>query len=139
MSTQPAAHTQNVVLVVEDDVLTRAILAEYLRHCGYRVFEAADSDEAARVVEHPDWRVDVILSAVEIRGSMDGFALSRWIRDSHPHVDVILAGSPRRAADAAGDLCENGPDLQKPYEPSQVVERIRRLRGTSAAPLALVR
>jgi CheY-like chemotaxis protein len=138
MSTLQSPAQPDTILVVDDDVLTRLSLADYLRTCGYRVLEAADSDEAVRVVEHPDWGVDVILSAVELRGSMDGFALSRWVRDAFPSIDVILAGSPAKAADAAGELCENGPEMRKPYDPKLVVDRIRRLRGKSTAPLTLV-
>jgi DNA-binding NtrC family response regulator len=34
------------ILVVEDEVLIRLPLAEYLRDCGYRVFEASNVAEA---------------------------------------------------------------------------------------------
>ena len=37
-----------------------------------------------------------------------------------------------RAADAAGDLCERGPALSKPYEPGPVLDRIKRLLAARA-------
>jgi CheY-like chemotaxis protein len=114
------------VLVVEPDLLVRVPLTEYLRHCGYRVFEAVQADEAVLVLEHGKFRVDVILSAVEMPGSMSGFQLSQWVRSHRPGVEVILAGTVKRAADAAADLCEDGPHLMKPYDPQMVVERIKR-------------
>jgi hypothetical protein len=44
-------------------------------------------------------------------------------------VQVVLSGSVVKAAHAAGDLCEEGPHLTKPYEPQQVVEWIKKLRN----------
>jgi hypothetical protein len=60
-------------------------------------------------------------------GSMDGFGLSHWVRLNRPGLDVILAGTVAKAADAAAQLCEQGPMLEKPYEPHIVVQHIRRL------------
>jgi CheY-like chemotaxis protein len=97
-----------------------------LRHCGYRVFEAVDADEALLVLEHAKFRVDVILSAIEMPGSMSGFELSRWVRGNRPGVEVLLAGTVQRAANAAADLCEDGPHLSKPFDPQVVASRIKR-------------
>jgi hypothetical protein len=38
------------VLVVDDEVVARMVISEYSRHCGYRVIEAANSDEALAVL-----------------------------------------------------------------------------------------
>ena len=38
------------VLVIDDEVIARMVISEYLRHCGYRVIEAANSDEALAVL-----------------------------------------------------------------------------------------
>ena len=58
--------------------------------------------------------VDVVFSAVEIEGPVDGFGLSKWVRENRPGVQVVLSGSVVKAAHAAGDLCEEGPHLTKP-------------------------
>jgi CheY-like chemotaxis protein len=117
--------SRDTVLVVEPDLLVRAPLTEYLRHCGYRVFEAVNADEALVVLEHGKVRMDVILSAIEMPGSMNGFQLSQYVRSHHPVIGVILAGTVQRAADAAADLCESGPNLMKPYDAQVVVRRIK--------------
>ncbi len=114
------------VLVVEDEVLLRLVVAEYLRDCGFKVIEAAHADEAVMVLKQPDLRIDVLFSDVEMPGSMDGFALAQWTRANRPGFEVILTGSVPRAVNAAADLCEEGP-MPKPYEPRSVHDRIRRL------------
>jgi DNA-binding NtrC family response regulator len=114
------------ILVVDDDVLVRMVIAGYLRECGFKVIEAVDADEAMIVLDQAEVHVDVVFSDVEMPG-VDGFALTKWIRAHRPEIAVILAGTPARAMDAAADLCKSGPDLAKPYEPQLVLERIRRL------------
>jgi CheY-like chemotaxis protein len=114
------------VLVVEDEVLLRLVVAEYLRDCGFKVIEAAHADEAVMVLKQPDLRIDVLFSDIEMPGSMDGFALAQWTRANRPGLEVILTGSVPRAVNAAADLCEEGP-MPKPFEPRSVHDRIRPL------------
>jgi CheY-like chemotaxis protein len=118
----------STILVVEDEVLIRSNISQYLRECGYRVIEAVNADEAL-VVLTSDIAVDLVLTDVQMPGSMDGFGLAKWIRANKQGVDVILVGTPERAADAAGDLCEDGPEMAKPYEPQALVNLIRRHLG----------
>lgn len=129
--TATATDTPATVLVVEDEVLLRLAIAEYLRDCGYRVLEAVDSDEAVIVLKQPNLAIDVLFSDIELPGSMDGFALAQWTRSAHPDLEVILTGSVPRAVNAAANLCEDGP-VPKPYEPQTVHDRIRRLLAARA-------
>jgi DNA-binding response OmpR family regulator len=120
------------ILVVEDEVLIRLVIAEYLRECGYKVHEAAHADEAVAVLQSPDVTIDIVFSDVLMTGTMDGFGLSRWIRDNRPKTQVILTAGIDRSADIAGMLCEAGPLLEKPYDPKKVVDRIKELVGRSS-------
>jgi CheY-like chemotaxis protein len=122
-----ARPTRQTVLLVDHEVLVRLVIDDYLRECGYRVIEADRAEEALLVLQQPDIRVDVLLSDVELPGQMDGFGLAKWTRENRRDVAVLLAGSTTRAADAAGELCDEGPLLRRPYEPQVVVDRIKRL------------
>ena len=128
MSDRPGEAT--TILVAESDVLVRLAIAAYLRDCGYRVIEAASSEEARAVLASEEADVAVVLSAVDLAGAMDGFALAQWVRKERSGVAVILAGTVEREARQARELCEQGPHLRKPYEPQQVVAWISRLRNT---------
>jgi CheY-like chemotaxis protein len=119
--------TIDTVLVADDDALVRLCIAEYLRDCGYRVLEASNADEAIAILKKTDIQIDVVLSAVEMSGTMNGFGLAKHAREIRPGLEVILAGSAERAASEAGDLCQEGPMLRRPYDHQIVVERIRRL------------
>lgn len=112
------------ILLVESDVLVRNPLAEYLRDCGFRVLEAAGAGEARRLLAEGAQPVDVVLADADAPGA---FALARWIREGFPAIRLVMAGSPAIAAEKAGELCEDGPLLAKPYDPQIVLDRIRRL------------
>jgi CheY-like chemotaxis protein len=122
-----ASSPSKTVLVVDSEIIVRMTLGEYLRSCGYKVIEAASGEEALTVLKDSDLPVDMTLTEVELRGEIDGFQLAAWIRNRRPQIGVILAGTPTRAAKAAGDLCEDGPLMSKPYDPQMVVDRIKRL------------
>lgn len=122
-----ALPSSKTVLLVDSEIIVRTTLSEYLRSCGYRVVEAASGEEALTVLKDTELPVDVTLSEVELRGDIDGFQLAAWIRHRRPQISVILAGTPKRAAKAAGDLCEDGPMMKKPYDPQLVLDHIKRL------------
>ncbi len=115
------------VLVVEDEVLIRLVIAEYLRECGYRVHEAVNAEEAILILQAPEVSIDIVFSDVEMPGEMDGFGLARWVRSNMPETQVLLTSGAERSADIAGTLCEAGPLLGKPYPTQDVVDRIRQL------------
>ncbi len=112
-----------VVLLVEGEVVARHLLAEYLRSCGFVVFEAASGDEAMRAFDVPDLRIDVVLADMATTGS--GFALRQWIAANHEGTRIILAGSAEKTVHDAGTICSEGPALAKPYEHLLVLDQIR--------------
>ena len=112
-----------VVLLVEGDIIVRHPLAEYLRECGFTVFEAANGDEAMRALKTPELGIEFVLADMTTPGS--GFSLRHWIRTENLPVEVILAGSIAKAVDHAGSLCNEGPALAKPYDHHLVLDHIR--------------
>jgi CheY-like chemotaxis protein len=127
-----ATSTQETILVVEDEVFARMVISEYLRHCGYKVIEAASADEALTILKHTEIKIDVLFTVVQLPGSVDGFGLATWVRKNRPDLDVVLTGTLPGAVKSAAELCDDGP-LPKPYEPRLVADRIRRLRAARAA------
>ena len=125
-----SSEQRQTILVVDDEVIIRTAISEYLRDCGYKVIEAASVDEAVLVLQQAEITVHIVLSDVEMPGARDGFALAQWVREHRPTLQVILAGSAARATKAAGELCNSGPMLAKPYDPQIVLEQIKRLLAT---------
>ena len=120
------------VLVLDDDVFVRLPVVQLLRECGYRVLEAASTDEAIAVLEKTAVPVDVVLSEIDIAGSMNGVGFAQWARSIRPELKILLAGTPERTVQNAAELCEVEPMLQRPYEHKLVRDRIKRLLAARA-------
>jgi CheY-like chemotaxis protein len=86
----------DTVLVLDDDVLVRMPICQYLRDCGYRVLEAASADEAATILQKQEIQVDVVLTDIEMPGAMNGFGFAKWARSVRPELHIVLAGTPER-------------------------------------------
>src|SRR5258708_5647926 len=77
------------VLVVEEEVLVRLSLAATLRDEGFFVLEAANADEAVAVLASST-PIDIVLTDVNMPGSLDGVALGRYVRSTRPGLKVIV-------------------------------------------------
>jgi CheY-like chemotaxis protein len=118
--------TVPTVLVVDDEVLVRLVIAEYLRDCGYRVLEASGPEDAVTILQ-AGVMIDVVFTDLELPGQSSGLELARWIRRRYPAMKVIVSSGVYSAAELAGELCEAGPPIAKPYDSDLVAQRIRAL------------
>ena len=118
------------LIVIDGDVLVRHVISDYLRTCGYVVIEAATTDEATIVLDDVALGVDAALCDADAPGSQSAFQLRAWALQRRPGVQVILAGTTEAAAKKAAELCDEGPELRRPYDPQSVVEYIKRIIGS---------
>jgi CheY-like chemotaxis protein len=114
------------VLVAESDVLARMVLAQYLRECGYNALEAATSDDVLALLRSGR-KIDVVLLDAQISGGPGGFTVARQIREKFPGIEIVLTFGIAKAAQKAGEICDESP-LERPYHPQEIVRRIKRLR-----------
>ena len=118
--------TLQTILVVEDEVLVRLAIADYLRDCGYRVYEAGTVAEAKSVLD-AEASVDLVFSDVQMPGGATGFELATWVRQHYPAMRVILTSGLVGASEKARDICLDGPVVGKPYDHEMVLQRIQEL------------
>ncbi len=133
MSSTPTAADEHTlaksgrVLIVEDEFLIRLTLSEVLADEGYTVVEAETADEAVKLLEEGP-PIDVLLTDIQLPGQLDGKALARHVRETHPDLPVIfMTGRP-------DTMEERGPDAKeiyvaKPYLPSEICAAVRRMLG----------
>jgi CheY-like chemotaxis protein len=109
------------VLVAEDEVFVRLMLADALRDQGFQVFEAADADDALAVLRA--MRVDVVITDLHMRGPGEGILVARYVREYCPGTRVVLATA------TTGHQVD-GPAFDavfmKPYRPEDVASWIKR-------------
>lgn len=112
----------DLILVVEDEPSIAEVVGLYLRRSGYDVIFAQDGLEAQNKIESrsPDLIVmDLMLPVI------DGFELTRWLRDQSD-TPIIMLTARRDEVDRIAGL-EMGADdyILKPFSPQEVVSRVR--------------
>jgi hypothetical protein len=58
--------------------------------------------------------------------------LAQRIRRDWPRIKIILTSGVRKTCEEAGELCEHGPILAKPYDHRNLERHIRQLLGRSS-------
>jgi DNA-binding response OmpR family regulator len=118
--------TPSTILLLEQDITVRFPLAEYLRECGYRVFEARSASEALKIIAYrvPD------LAVLSAHGSVDLFEVAQNLRDNNPQTEIVMAGSLDVAADRVAALCNSvNPHRDLSHHKQHVLDSIGRLKA----------
>jgi DNA-binding response OmpR family regulator len=119
------------ILLADDEVAITSHLAPFLERGGFDVATAADGENAlARVDDfHPDLIVmDVLMPRLDGRGAL------RRLRQAGNWTPVILLTQIGSPAERAMALDEGADDyLNKPFEPYELVARIRAVLRRSRA------
>jgi two-component system cell cycle response regulator len=114
-----------LVLVGEDSLVVREVLRWHLESHGFEIVETADGSEALRLAaERPP---SVILLGVEL-GGIDGFeALARLKSDpTLADTPVLFITGHTDTRDLVDGLQLGAHDyLRKPFEPAEVIARVR--------------
>jgi CheY-like chemotaxis protein len=104
------------ILVVEDEVLIRAFIAEELRLAGFSVIEAGRGQEALTYISAGE-QVDLVFSDIRMPGSLDGLQLAEILRDKYPDTPVILTSG--NAPPGLVGIVE--AFVPKPYDVTQTI------------------
>ncbi len=81
-----------VLLVVEDEVLIRLSICDFLRDEGFTVIEAGSARDALAVL-NVRRDITLVLTDLNMSGAMEGVRLIREIRRSYPAIKVITASA----------------------------------------------
>jgi len=116
-----------VVLIVDDEPAIRGFLYDYLSECGFNPLAVESGDDAVRLLEKGH-AVDLIFSDVRMPGTIDGFALARWVMEHRPGLPVLLASGDLGKTNAVRELT-GAEILPKPYDFDVVVRRMHAALG----------
>jgi len=119
------APTAKSVLLVEDEVLIRSLVADWLSERGFAVHEAESADEALDYLDSGG-EVDVLFTDINLPGSMNGAELAERVRRRRPELPIVYASGRFRASDI-GPLVPRSMFVPKPYDADQVCTLLARL------------
>lgn len=114
------------ILVLEDDVSVRHISVRVLRALGYKVIEAASSNDARRLLsENGGRKVDLLLTDM-VMPHISGRRFADALRAAHPNIKVLFISGYLEESLQPSDRCEPGMFfLPKPFDSEQLATKVR--------------
>lgn len=112
-----------MILLVEDEAISRYAFAQILRSHRHEVIEAADGGEALKLLD--EYGFDLIITDLVMPG-VDGFALVARIRQKLPNMPIVLI-SGYTAAYAAPAFDGLTTFISKPIDPALLIATVQRL------------
>jgi len=119
---------QPCILVVEDEFLIRLTLVESLSDEGFEVLEA-DTGDAALPILQSNPAICLLLTDIQLPGSLNGHALAAKARESLPDLPVIFMTGRLETGDGAQPPARN-VFITKPYTLTDICEAAKRLTAT---------
>ena len=121
---QPVVETQRIahILVIENEVLLRAVLVEILTSLGHTVRWAPDGREGLVLFEKEEF--DVVFTDLSMP-EVSGWEVARTVKKKNPRVPVILVTGWGHQLDSQR-LVESGVDLvvAKPFQMERVLSAL---------------
>lgn len=120
------------ILVVDDDNRLRELLRSYLSQNGFAVTSAEDAGSARRQLASMEF--DLIVLDVMMPGE-SGLEFASSLREIRNDVPILMLTAMGESSDRIGGL-EAGADdyLPKPFEPRELLLRIRTILRRTAMP-----
>ncbi len=114
------------ILVLEDDVSVRHLSVRVLRSLGYDVLEAANSDDAQRLIAFDHQKEIHLLLTDMVMPQMSGKDFADWLRQTSPQSKVIFVSGYLEESILPPDRGEDGTFfLPKPFDSEQLADKVR--------------
>ena len=113
----------NNVLIVDDEARMRKLIKDFLMAKNFTILEAADGEEALKVFEENQNKIDLILLDV-MMPKLDGWSVLRQIRQTSKVPIIMLTARGEEQDELFG--FELGVDeyISKPFSPKILVARV---------------
>ncbi len=127
-------YSDREILVVEDDAAIARLIEMNLRAAGFRVRTCGDGTKAMQLLQEQAWRL-VVLDRMLPGAS--GMKILRWLgnRKQDERMPVLIVTALGQPSERVHGLNEGADDyLPKPFEPEELVARVRALLRRVESP-----
>jgi CheY-like chemotaxis protein len=115
-----------VILVVEDEMLLRMRAVDMVEYAGYTSVEAVDADEAVAILESRS-DIALLLTDIQMPGSMDGLKLAHTVRERWPPIRIILVSGQLGLTNI--DIPADSRFFAKPIEAGEMIAQMQKMIG----------
>ena len=114
-----------LILTVEDELFISEYLRGILEGDGHRVLATFDADEAIEVLERVR-DIELVITDIDMPGSMDGLRLAAVIRDRWPPIRLIVVTG--LTPPSLGELPSGSLFIAKPYRSNEILSGVRQFQ-----------
>lgn len=126
---QPSHSVSHTILVVDDDKAVCDLTASMLEMKGYRVFRAANGEDAIRLFQYHASSIELLVTDI-VMSNMSGPQLALQLRTLHPNLPVLFMSGLVSHSNFQGVM--GGWFLRKPYTPKMLAEKIQQVMAAAA-------
>jgi CheY-like chemotaxis protein len=124
---EPQAHKSATILVVDDESIMRALIAEVLEGMGHVVIGVADAGAAMRVL-FSQATIDLLIADIGLPGGMDGYQLAELARRRCPDLKVLFVTGYVGDSQTIVPPTDTGMQvLAKPFALNALASRVKKL------------
>jgi DNA-binding response OmpR family regulator len=113
------------ILLVEDDVDIRELVAAMLKGAGYKVLKAESTTAALKAARNSTANIDLLLTDI-IMPEMSGVELCEQVRASRPEIKwLYMTGYAGSELGRRGLLESDAVILEKPFDENELLASVR--------------
>ena len=125
----PSLRSSPLILLADDSVTIRTMVASRLERSGYDVAQASDGEEALELA----LRLEPDLAILDVEmPKLTGYELTRRLRESEPTaaLPIVLLTAKDKEEDVAAGLAAGASEyIKKPFSPQDLVLCAQRILG----------
>ncbi|HMJ55282.1 MAG TPA: response regulator [Polyangiaceae bacterium] len=123
------ARAIETILVVEDNLAIRRVIARILQPLGYQILEASGPIEARQICAEQARTIDLLLTDV-VMPEMTGPALAAELGKGRPEMEILfMSGYSRSTMERRDALHPDVHFLEKPFAPEALIRKVRDVLG----------
>ncbi len=117
-----------VILLVEDEDEIRVMNVDYLKGQGYRVFDAANGEDAMKFMIGFKGRIDLLFTDIAMPGEINGIQLAARVLELNKETQILFStGYSKEAINDYSLIDGKHFVLRKPYKAHDLSLRIREI------------
>jgi CheY-like chemotaxis protein len=125
-----AQRQQITILLIEDEGLIRMGTCAMLEDAGYMVLEAENAEEALQLLA-ANTEISIVVTDVQMPGSIDGLALCEIVARDFPQVRTLVTSGKSSVQDARA--CGAQRFLPKPYTANAIQTTVQAMLAPMAS------
>jgi len=117
------------VLIVEDEMILRMRAVDIVEDAGFNPVEAVNADQAISILESRS-DISLLLTDIQMPGSIDGLKLAHAVHDRWPSIKIILVSGQVKPSDT--ERPANSRFFGKPLGVDQMIAELQDMVGAGA-------